>query len=139
MLQIFITMVFSSTTSNILRIAMWFTLVWEIGYLLFPESRTPDRLYTALLKIGICFTSVTSFLTDKAKVLTISNKGFLIEDVDEKVKKSESGIGLIYIIICIIYNPIIPLFYKTSFWVAAHIGVLTFFSFRIWAFKKNSQ
>ena len=132
-------MVFSSNTSNILRIAMWVTLVWEIGYLFFPESRTPDRLYTALLKIGICFTSLSSYLTDKAKVLIISNKGFLIEDVDEKVENSDSGFGFIYLIICIIYNPIIPLFYKTSYWIAAHIAVLAFFSFRIWVFKKNSQ
>jgi len=130
-------MTFSSHTSYIFRIVTCVVLAWEIGYLILPNTRTPDRVYTALLKIAICFTAIISYINDKEKMLVISNKGLLVEKMTMDEKALKKKLSFIYIVIAIIYNPISPLFYVPNYWVAMHIITILFFWYKTWHFKRQ--
>jgi hypothetical protein len=112
-------------------------LAWEIGYLILPNTRTPDRVYTALLKIAICFTAIISYINDKEKMLVISSKGLLVEKMimDEKTLKEK--LSFAYIVIAIIYNPILPVFYTSEYWVVMHLVTIIFFGYKVWCFKRQ--
>lgn len=90
------------------------------------------------MKAGVCLSSILSYITDKGKILFISNKGILIESIEEKEKATTNDVSFIYLVMVIIYNPIIPLFYKPSYWIASHLAVIVFFGLRIWSFKKKN-
>lgn len=130
-------MIFSSYTSYIFRIVTCVALGWEIGYLLLPNTRTPDRVYAAILKIAVCFTAIISYINDKEKMLVISNKGLLVEKMTMDEKALKEKLSLAYIIVAIIYNPILPLFYIPKYWVVTHIATVLFFGYKIWHFKRQ--
>ncbi len=60
-------MTFPSYISNIFRIVIAVTLVWEICCLIEPELRTSNRLYNVLLRIAVSFTCIISYINDKEK------------------------------------------------------------------------
>lgn len=130
-------MTFPSHISYIFRIVICVALAWEVGYLLIPDIRATDRVYTALLKVAICFTAIISYFNDKEKMLVISNKGLLIEKMvmDERTLKEK--LSFAYIVISIIYNPILPLFYASKYWVAMHLITILFFGYKIWHYKRQ--
>lgn len=128
---------FPSYTSYIFRIVICVALAWEVGYLILPDTRTPDRVYTAIFKIAICFTAIISYINDKEKMLVINSKGLLVEKMimDEKTLKEKLSFS--YIAVAIIYNPILPLFYASEYWIVMHIITILFFGYKIWYFKRQ--
>lgn len=130
---------FPSSTSYIFRIVICVALVWEVCYLLLPNTGTPDRIYAALLKIAVCFTGIISYINDKEKMLVISSKGLLVEKMimDERTMKEK--LSFAYIVVAIIYNPILPVFYASEYWIAMHIVTILFFGYKIWYFKRQLQ
>ena len=55
--------------------------------------------------------------------------------MDEKALKEK--LSFIYIVIAIIYNPILPLFYVPNYWVAMHMITILFFWYKTWHFKRQ--
>lgn len=94
-------------------------------YLLFDKSKSLDTVYIILLKISVCFTAIISYLNDKEKMLAISNKGLLFEDIDSK--NPASKFSFLFIIILIVYNPIIPHFTSIIFWAICDAFTVVFF------------
>jgi len=112
-------------------------LGWEITYYLLQNTNPPDRVYAAILKIAVCFTAIISYINDKEKMLVLSSKGLLVEKMimDEKTLKEK--LSFAYIVVAIIYNPILPIFYASEFWIAIHIITILFFGYKIWYFKRQ--
>ncbi len=128
---------FPSTTSYIFRIVICVALGWEITYYLLQNTNPPDRVYAAILKIAVCFTAIISYINDKEKLLVLISKGLLVEKMimDEKTLKEK--LSFAYIVVAIIYNPILPIFYASEFWIAIHIITILFFGYKIWYFKRQ--
>ena len=132
-------MTFPTYISNIFRIVICVTLTWEIGYLFKPELRITDSLYTAIVKIAVCFTCLISYINDKEKMLVISNSGLVVEKMLLEAKTLPEKFSFIYILIAIIYNPILPFFYSYTYWTIAHVVTISFLVYKIWYFKKQTK
>lgn len=123
---------FPSYTSYILRITICVALVWDVCYLLLPNTGTPDRVYTALLKIAVCFTAIINYINDKEKMLVISSKGLLVEKMIMDEGTLKERLSFAYIVVALIYNPILPVFYASEYWIVMHIVTILFFGYKIW-------
>ncbi|MEQ1796580.1 MAG: DUF6804 family protein [Lacibacter sp.] len=124
-------MKFPTYISNIFRIIISVSLSWQIMYLLYPEASEIDRIYIILLNIGVCFTAIIGYINDKEKMLVISNKGLLVEEMITDPETKKAKLSFIYILIGIVYNPIIPLFYSNTLWVIMHGVTAVFFIYKM--------
>ncbi len=130
-------MTFPSYISYYFKIIICVTLICEIFYLTIPDTRTPDRLYAALIKLAVCLTAIISYFNDKEKMLVISNKGLLIEPMVMDENYTKEKFSFIYLLLVIIYNPILPLFYESDYWVITHIITILFFVYKVWFYKRQ--
>ena len=129
-------MTFPTNISNIFRVIILLALVGQIMYSLNPELNRPDRIYSILLKIAVCFTSVIGYLNDKGKMLKIFEKGILIEEMAVDADAQKINLSFLYIPIAIVYNPVISLFDSNTLWAVVNVGTAIFLTYKIEKRKK---
>ena len=133
-------MTFPNNISNTFRMVICFALTYQFLYQFTSDlSITDIFFYNSLLKIGVCFTCIISFLNDMQKMLVISNKGFLVEQNIDDYKELSNGPNFPYILIAIVYNPVYTLFYSYTYWSIAHILTISFLVYKILKFTNKTK
>lgn len=64
-------------------------------------------------------------------MIRICAKGILIEEMDIDADSKRAKLTFIYVLIGIVYNPIIPLFESNTIWTVANVLTAIFIAYKI--------